>query len=151
VHSAWSHATDQQVRRWRLPGGEQETKLVGDHDDAPAYGEGLANDVEKSLKGANIRCCRRKGTKEHRLESRADKVKGKNADAVSTALAARRPLLKQGRETRREAVFSFATGLPPTNGQAGGAAGQGLLCSRPASRRQAADRKFLDAYKKKFT
>ena len=130
-------------------------KLVAVIDDATAYGEGLANEVEKSLKAANIKVLpREKGTdKTTDWKAILTKVKGRNADAVfyGGMDATGGPLLKQGRELGVKAVFSFGDGACTDEmTKLAGAAADGLLCSQAGLPPQAADRKFLDAYKKKF-
>ena len=130
-------------------------KLVAIIDDATAYGEGLANEVEKSLKGANIKVLpREKGTdKTTDWKAVLTKVKGKKADAVfyGGMDATGGPLLKQGRELGLKAVFSFGDGACTDEmTKLAGAAADGLLCSQAGIPPQAADKKFLDAYKKKF-
>jgi len=130
-------------------------KLVAIIDDATAYGEGLANEVEKSLKGANIKVLpREKGTdKTTDWKAVLTKVKGKKADAVfyGGMDATGGPLLKQGRELGLKSVFSFGDGACTEEmTKLAGAAADGLLCSQAGIPPQAADKKFLDAYKKKF-
>jgi branched-chain amino acid transport system substrate-binding protein len=130
-------------------------KLVAIIDDATAYGEGLANEVEKSLKGANIKVLpREKGTdKTTDWKAVLTKVKGKKADAVfyGGMDATGGPLLKQGRELGLKAVFSFGDGACTDEmTKLAGAAADGLLCSQAGIPPSAADKKFLDAYKKKF-
>jgi branched-chain amino acid transport system substrate-binding protein len=130
-------------------------KLVAIIDDATAYGEGLANEVEKFLKGANIKVLpREKGTdKTTDWKAVLTKVKGKKADAVfyGGMDATGGPLLKQGRELGLKAVFSFGDGACTDEmTKLAGAAADGLLCSQAGLPPQAADKKFLDAYKKKF-
>ena len=130
-------------------------KLVAVIDDATAYGEGLANEVEKSLKAANIKVLpREKGTdKTTDWKAVLTKVKGKNADAVfyGGMDATGGPLLKQARELGVKAVFSFGDGACTDEmPKLAGAAADGLLCSQAGLPPQAADRKFLDAYKKKY-
>jgi branched-chain amino acid transport system substrate-binding protein len=80
-------------------------------------------------------------------------VKGKNPDAVfyGGMDATGGPLLKQGRELGVNAVFSFGDGACTDDmTKLAGAAADGLLCSQAGLPPQAADRKFLDAYKKRF-
>jgi branched-chain amino acid transport system substrate-binding protein len=130
-------------------------KLVAIIDDATAYGEGLANEVEKTLKGANVKVLpREKGTdKTTDWKAVLTKVKGKKADAVfyGGMDATGGPLLKQGRELGLKAVFSFGDGACTDEmTKLAGAAADGLLCSQAGLPPQAADKKFLDAYKKKF-
>ena len=130
-------------------------KLVAVIDDATAYGEGLANEVEKSLKAANIKVLpREKGTdKTTDWKAVLTKVKGRNADAVfyGGMDATGGPLLKQARELGVKAVFAFGDGACTDEmPKLAGAAADGLLCSQAGLPPQAADKKFLDAYKKKF-
>jgi branched-chain amino acid transport system substrate-binding protein len=130
-------------------------KLVAVIDDATAYGEGIANEVEKTLKAANIKVLpREKGTdKTTDWKAILTKVKGRNPDAVfyGGMDATGGPLLKQGRELGVKAVFSFGDGACTDDmTKLAGAAADGLLCSQAGLPPQAADKKFLDAYKKKF-
>ena len=130
-------------------------KLVAVIDDATAYGEGIANEVEKTLKAAKIKVLpREKGTdKTTDWKAVLTKVKGKAADAVfyGGMDATGGPLLKQGRELGMKAVFSFGDGACTDEMvKLAGVAAEGLLCSQAGLPPQAADKKFLDAYKKKF-
>ncbi len=130
-------------------------KLVAVIDDATAYGEGIANEVEKTLKAANIKVLpREKGTdKTTDWKAILTKLRGRGPDAVfyGGMDATGGPLLKQGRELGMKAVFSFGDGACTDKMQelAGGAA-EGLLCSQAGIPPQAASKKFLDAYKKRF-
>jgi branched-chain amino acid transport system substrate-binding protein len=130
-------------------------KLVAVIDDATAYGEGIANEVEKTLKAANIKVlAREKGTdKTTDWKAILTKVKGRKPDAVfyGGMDATGGPLLKQGRELGVKAVFSFGDGACTEDmTKLAGAAADGLLCSQAGLPPQAADKKFLEAYKKKF-
>ena len=130
-------------------------KLVAVIDDATAYGEGIANEVEKTLKAANIKVLpREKGTdKTTDWKAILTKVKGKSPDAVfyGGMDATGGPLLKQGRELGLKAVFSFGDGACTDEmTKLAGAAADGLLCSQAGLPPQAADKKFTEAYKKRF-
>jgi branched-chain amino acid transport system substrate-binding protein len=130
-------------------------KLVAIIDDATAYGEGLANEVEKTLKAANIKVLpREKGTdKTTDWKAVLTKVKGKKADAVfyGGMDATGGPLLKQGRELGIKAVFSFGDGACTEEmTKLAGTAADGLICSQAGIPPQAADKRFLEAYKKAF-
>src|SRR5712664_86821 len=130
-------------------------KVVAIIDDATAYGKGLANEVEKTLKAAGVKVlAREQGTKKT-VDWKAvlTKLKGRAPDAVfyggmdSTA----GPLLKQGKELGVKAVFSFGDGACTDKmGEFAGGAAEGLLCSQAGIPPQAASKKFLDAYKKRF-
>jgi branched-chain amino acid transport system substrate-binding protein len=130
-------------------------KLVAVIDDATAYGEGIANEVEKTLKAANIKVLpREKGTdKTTDWKAVLTKLKGKRADAVfyGGMDATGGPLLKQGRELGMKAVFSFGDGACTDKMvELAGTAAEGLLCSQAGIPPQAADKKFLDDYKARF-
>ena len=130
-------------------------KLVAVIDDATAYGEGIANEVEKTLKAANVKVLpREKGTdKTTDWKAILTKLRGRGPDAVfyGGMDATGGPLLKQGRELGIKAVFSFGDGACTDKmKELAGDAAEGLLCSQAGIPPQAADKKFLDAYKKKF-
>jgi len=130
-------------------------KVVAVIDDATAYGEGIANEVEKTLKAANINVLpREKGTdKTTDWKAILTKLRGRNPDAVfyGGMDATGGPLLKQGRELGIKAVFSFGDGACTDKmKELAGDASEGLLCSQAGIPPQAASKKFLDAYKKKF-
>jgi branched-chain amino acid transport system substrate-binding protein len=135
--------------------GEKKPKLVAVIDDATAYGEGIANEVEKTLKAANIQVLpREKGTdKTTDWKAILTKLRGRQPDAVfyGGMDATGGPLIKQGRELGMKAVFSFGDGACTDKmGELAGNAAEGLLCSQAGIPPQAASKKFLDAYKKKF-
>jgi branched-chain amino acid transport system substrate-binding protein len=124
-------------------------------DDATAYGEGIANEVEKTLKAAKITVLpREKGTdKTTDWKAILTKLRGRNPDAVfyGGMDATGGPLLKQGRELGIKAVFAFGDGACTDEmAKLAGEAAEGLLCSQAGLPVDAADKKFLDAYKKKF-
>ena len=134
---------------------ERKPKLVAIVDDASAYGEVLANEVEKTLKAAKVQVLpREKGTnKTSDWKAVLTKLRGRNPDAVfyggMTSTAA--PLVKQGRELGMKAVFSFGDGA--CEGEMvklAGEATEGLLCSQAGIPVAAASKKFLDAFKKRF-
>jgi branched-chain amino acid transport system substrate-binding protein len=129
--------------------------LVAVIDDATAYGEGIANEVEKTLKAANIKVLpREKGTdKTTDWKAVLTKLRGENPDAVfyGGMDATGGPLMKQGRELGMKAVFAFGDGACTDEmAKLAGQAAEGLLCSQAGIPALAADKKFLDAYKKRF-
>ena len=130
-------------------------KLAAVIDDATAYGEGLANEVEKTLTAAGVKVLPRERGTDKTTDWKAvlTKVKGQGPDAVfyGGMDATGGPLLRQGRELGIKAVFSFGDGSCTDNmKQLAGEAADGLLCSQAGIPPQAASKKFLDAYKKRF-
>ncbi len=130
-------------------------KVVAIIDDATAYGEGLANEVEKTLKDAKIKVLpREKGTdKTTDWKAILTKLKGKRPDAIfyGGMDATGGPLVKQGRELGIKAVFAFGDGACTDEmSKLAGDAAEGLLCSQAGIPVAAADPKFLDNYKKKY-
>ena len=124
-------------------------------DDATAYGEGIANEVEKTLKAAKINVLPREKVTDKTTDWKAvlTKLRGRNPDAVfyGGMDATGGPLLKQGRELGIKAVFSFGDGACTDKmKELAGDAAEGLLCSQAGIPVDAADKKFLEAYKKKF-
>jgi branched-chain amino acid transport system substrate-binding protein len=130
-------------------------KTVAVIDDATAYGAGIADEVEKTLKAAGIKVlAREKGTdKTTDWKAVLTKLKGRGPDAVfyGGMDATGGPLLKQGRELGMKAVFAFGDGACTDKmKELAGDAADGLLCSQAGIPAEAASKKFLDAYKTKF-
>jgi branched-chain amino acid transport system substrate-binding protein len=130
-------------------------KTVAVIDDATAYGEGLANEVEKALKAAGVKVLPREKGTDKTVDWKAvlTKIKGKKPDAVfyGGMDATGGPLLKQARELKMTAVFAFGDGACTDKmAELAGPAAEGLLCSQAGIPVQAAGKKFLDAYKAKF-
>lgn len=130
-------------------------KTVAVIDDATPYGEGLANEVEKTLKAAGVKVLpREKGTdKTTDWKAILTKLKGKKPDAVfyGGMDATGGPLLKQARELKIDVPFSYGDGgCTDKMAELAGAAAEGMICSQAGIPVQAAGRKFLDAYKAAF-
>ena len=130
-------------------------KVVAVVDDATAYGEGIANEVEKTLKAGGITVLpREKGTdKTTDWKAVLTKLKGRDPDAIfyGGMDATGGPLMKQGRELGIKAVFAFGDGACTDEmTKLAGQAAEGLLCSQAGIPVAAADKGFLAAYKKKF-
>ncbi len=133
----------------------KQPKTVAIIDDATAYGEGLANEVEKTLKAAGVKVLpREKGTdKTTDWKAVLTKIKGKKPDAVfyGGMDATGGPLLKQARELKIEATFAFGDGACTDKmAELAGAAAEGLICSQAGIPVQAAGASFTQGYKAKF-
>jgi branched-chain amino acid transport system substrate-binding protein len=130
-------------------------KVVAVIDDATAYGEGIANEVEKTLKAAKIKVLPREKGTDSTSDWRAvlTKLRGRKPDAIFYGGMDQTggPLIKQGRELGIKAVFAFGDGACTDEmSKLAGPAAEGLLCSQAGIPPQASDKKFLEAYKKKF-
>ena len=134
---------------------ERKPKTVAVIDDASSYGEGLANEVEKTLKAAGIKVLPREKTTDTATDFKAilTKIRSKKPDAIFYGGMDQTggPLLKQGKELGIKAVFAFGDGACTDKmAELAGAAAEGLLCSQAGIPVQAASKSFLDAYKAKF-
>jgi len=134
---------------------EVKPKTVAIIDDATAYGEGLANEVEKTLKAAGVKVLpREKGTdKTNDWKAVLTKVKGKKPDAIfyGGMDATGGPLIKQGKELGLKVVYAFGDGACTDEmGKLAGEAAEGLLCSQAGIPTQASSKGFLDAFKAKY-
>ncbi|MCF8197860.1 MAG: branched-chain amino acid ABC transporter substrate-binding protein [Sulfuritalea sp.] len=130
-------------------------KTVAIIDDATAYGEGLANEVEKTMKAAGVTVLPREKGTDKTVDWKAvlTKVKGKSPDAVfyGGMDATGGPLIKQARELNMKAQFGFGDGgCTDKMGELAGAAAEGMVCSQAGIPVQAAGAKFLSAYKAAF-
>jgi branched-chain amino acid transport system substrate-binding protein len=130
-------------------------KTVAIIDDATAYGEGLANEVEKTLTAAGIKVLpREKGTdKTNDWKAVLTKVKGKKPDAIfyGGMDATGGPLIKQGKELGLKVVYAFGDGACTDEmGKLAGEAAEGLLCSQAGIPTQASSKAFLEAFKAKY-
>jgi branched-chain amino acid transport system substrate-binding protein len=131
-------------------------KKVAVVDDATAYGEGLANEVEKTLKAAGVQVVAREKTNDKATDFKAilTKMKGRSPDAIfyGGMDATGGPMLKQARELGIKAVFSYGDGAcTDTMKQlAGDKNAEGLICSQAGLPVAAASKDFLTAYKAKY-
>jgi branched-chain amino acid transport system substrate-binding protein len=135
--------------------GKEKKFIVAIVDDATAYGEGLANEVEKTFKEKGFTVLpREKGTdKTTDFKAILTKLKGKNPDIVfyGGMDATGGPMLKQARELGVKSLFAFGDGACTDKmAELAGAAAEGLLCSQAGIPPQAASKAFLDGFKAKF-
>src|SRR5512137_602183 len=130
-------------------------KKVAIADDATAYGEGLANEVEKTLKAAGVNIVAREKTNDKATDFKAilTKIKGKSPDAVfyGGMDATGGPMIKQARELGIKALFAFGDGACTSEmTKLGGPAAEGLICSQAGIPTQMASKSFQDAFKAKY-
>jgi branched-chain amino acid transport system substrate-binding protein len=125
-------------------------------DDKTAYGEGLATEVEKTLRKSGVTIVGRERTTDKETDFKAilTRIKAKNPDAVfhGGMDATGGLLLKQARELGIKAVFAFGDGAC-TDEMAqltGSAAGEGLACSQAGLPAAAATKEFRDAFTAKY-
>ncbi|MGH8737283.1 MAG: branched-chain amino acid ABC transporter substrate-binding protein [Burkholderiales bacterium] len=133
----------------------EKPKVVAVIDDSTAYGEGLADQVAKTLKTEGVKVlAREKGTdKQTDWKAVLTKIKGEKPNAVffGGMDATGGPLMKQARELGIKAVFAFGDGACTDKmHELAGEAAEGLLCSQAGIPPQAASKAFLQAYKAKF-
>ena len=134
---------------------ELKAKKVALIDDKTAYGEGLANEVEKTLKAAKVNLVGRERTTDKETDFKAilTKIKAKNPDAIfyGGMDATGGPMIKQARELGIKAIFVFGDGACTDEmGKLAGAAAEGLVCSQAGLPREAASKEFADAFKSKY-
>jgi branched-chain amino acid transport system substrate-binding protein len=135
--------------------GQLKAKKVAIADDKTAYGEGLADEVEKTLKGAKITIVGRERTNDKETDFKAilTKIKAKNPDVVfyGGMDATGGPMIKQARELGIKAVFAFGDGACTDEmGKLAGQAAEGMVCSQAGLPREAASKDFVSAYTAKY-
>src|SRR6476659_8519659 len=130
---------------------ELKAKKVAIVDDKTAYGEGIANEVEKTLKGAKVSIVGRERTtdKETDFKSILTKIKAKSPDVIfhGGMDATGGPMLKQARELGIKAVFAFGDGACTNEmSKLAGAASEGMACSQAGLPAEAASKEFKDTF-----
>jgi branched-chain amino acid transport system substrate-binding protein len=109
-------------------------KKVAIADDKTAYGEGLADEVEKTLKAAKVSIVGRERTNDKETDFKAilTKIKAKNPDVVfyGGMDATGGPMLKQARSSASRRPSPSATARAPTrSSKLAGAAAEGRVSS----------------------
>ena len=134
---------------------ELKAKKVAIADDATAYGEGLANEVEKTLKAAGVNVVAREKTTDKATDFKAilTKMKGKSPDVIfyGGMDATGGPMLKQARELGIKAQFAYGDGACTAEmSKLAGPASEGMICSQAGIPTQMASKSFQDAFKAKY-
>jgi branched-chain amino acid transport system substrate-binding protein len=134
---------------------ELKARTVAIVDDKTAYGEGLANEVEKALRAANVRLVGRErvGDKDTDFKAILTRIKSRNPDVVfhGGMDATGGLMMKQARELGMKAQFAFGDGACTDEmAQLAGPAGEGLACSQAGLPASAASREFLDAFRARY-
>ena len=124
-------------------------------DDKTAYGEGLATEVDKSLRAAKVTIVGRERTTDKETDFKAilTRIKNKNPDVVfhGGMDATGGLMMKQARELGLKAQFAFGDGACTDEmAQLAGAAGEGLACSQAGLPAAAASKEFRDAFIPKY-
>ena len=135
--------------------GELKARSVAIVDDKTAYGEGLANEVEKSLRAAKVSLVGRERVTDKDTDFKAilTRIKSRNPDVVfhGGMDATGGLMLKQARELGMKAHFAFGDGACTDEmAQLAGPAGEGLACSQAGLPASAASREFLDAFRARY-
>jgi branched-chain amino acid transport system substrate-binding protein len=134
---------------------ELKAKSVAIVDDKTSYGEGIANEVEKSLRAAKVTITGHERTTDKETDFRAilTRIKAKNPDVIfhGGMDATGGPMLKQARDLGIKATFAFGDGAcdDEISGLASGAA-EGMVCSQAGIPRDAASKEFIAAFRAKF-
>ena len=134
---------------------ELKGKKVAIAHDKTAYGEGLAKEVEKTLKAAKVGIIANEQTTDTETDFKAilTKIKAKNPDVVFYGGMDQTggPMLKQARELGIKATFAFGDGACTNERfKLAGDAANGLVCSQAGLPASAASKEFTDGFKAKF-
>jgi branched-chain amino acid transport system substrate-binding protein len=124
-------------------------------DDKTAYGEGLANEVEKSLRAAKVTLVGRERINDKDTDFKAilTRIKSRNPDVVfhGGMDATGGLMMRQARELGMKSQFAFGDGACTDEmAQLAGPAGEGLACSQAGLPASAASREFLDAFRARY-
>jgi len=134
---------------------QMKARKVAIVDDKTAYGEGIAVEVEKSLRAAGVSVVAHERTtdKETDFKSILTRIKAKDADLVfhGGMDATGGPMMKQARELGIKARFAMGDGAcdDEIHALSGGAA-EGMVCSQAGLPREAASPEFIAAFREKF-
>jgi branched-chain amino acid transport system substrate-binding protein len=134
---------------------ELQAKKVAIVDDKTAYGEGIADEVEKYLREAKVTVTGRERTTDKETDFKAilTRIKSKQPDVIfhGGMDATAGPMIKQARGLGIKAIFAFGDGACDEQiaTLASGAA-EGMVCSQAGMPREAASREFIEAFRARF-
>ena len=134
---------------------ELKAKKVAIIDDKTAYGEGLADEVEKTLKADKVKIVGRERTTDKETDFKAilTKIKAKRPDVVfhGGMDATGGPMLKQARELGIKAVFAFGDGACTDEmGKLAGRPPKAWCAPRRGCRARPRSKEFVDAFTAKY-
>jgi len=134
---------------------EMKAKRVAIIDDKTAYGEGIAAEVDRTLKASGVEVVARERTtdKETDFKSILTRIKARSPDVIfhGGMDATGGPMMKQARELGIKARFTMGDGAcdDEIHGLSSGAA-EGMICSQAGLPREAASPDFIAAFKQKY-
>ena len=141
----------------RFAAGTLQVKSVAVIDDSTAYGQGLADAFENTIKGLNVKIVAREHTTDKDTDFKAilTKIKGRNPDLIMFGGIDPQagPMIKQMKELGIKAKFIGGDGMQTPNFiKLGGDAAEGVMASIPGlpKDQMPGGKDFLEKYKAKF-
>jgi branched-chain amino acid transport system substrate-binding protein len=134
---------------------QMKAKKVAIVDDKTAYGEGIASEVDKTLRAAKVEVVARERTTDKETDFKAilTRIKSRQPDIVfhGGMDATGGPMMKQARELGIKARFAMGDGAcdDEIHGLSSGAA-EGMTCSQAGLPREAASPEFIASFQKQF-
>ena len=130
-------------------------KRVAIVDDKTAYGEGIATEVEKSLRAAGVEVVARERTTDKETDFKAilTRIKSRSPDVIfhGGMDATGGPMMKQARDLGVKARFAMGDGAcdDEIHALSSGAA-EGMACSQAGLPREAASPEFIESFNRQF-